>query len=104
MANLTDLLPVLLQKTQEGKVRWEQLATESFLASVGDASFEVAKVKGVTQLSLRNTEGQRLEAVTWNLLRDPADKLLNQLYDEARRGALGVPQAIEAAIKLLEDL
>lgn len=111
------LLLQLLQKSHEGKVKWEK--------TVEDGEFQAAfpgfSVRLSTRpshdtpddidylLSIFNEQGELIEVMSdSDLLHQgqsspPAYKLMAELYGIARRTAMGVEQALDAILEQLEE-
>ena len=95
------LFQTLLNKTEAGKLRWEETASEdTFLAAVkGQQSFELRPVPGSASIHLT--------------VRDAAGKVLfevneggagRELYKFARRLALRIDDKLENSLELLSQL
>ncbi len=102
--SLAPLIPTLLEKTLEGKLEWQQLGVGSYVVRLGDVAFEAANVKGNPTISLLSPDGQRLESESWQTADHPLDSQVRELFDAARRKALGVAAALDSARKLLDEL
>ena len=104
MTTLTDLIPILLQKTEEGKIDWEQLSTTSYFARFGDLTVESSSSKGDTFVALRNEEGTILEGASYGGTQPPIDGFIKRLFDSAKRRALKIDDAINILKDSLEKL
>ena len=105
MSTLSELIPTLLEKTNEGKIEWQQLSAATFVARVGAASLEVGRNRNnVDYLVLRNEVGDALEQTDYNLLPSGLDQQLRALYERAHRKALRLDETIEDLKKRLKEL
>jgi len=105
MAVLVDLIPALLQKTKEGKIEWDSISTESFIARLGENSAEVGYSRqGTAKLSLLDSAGRMLETVNWTELSPPFDKQLDELVEIARRKALRIDETVKDVKGFLDRL
>jgi hypothetical protein len=105
MTDLTDLIPILLQKTMEGKIEWDDISSGSYIARLGENSAEVAHDReGGAKLSLLDTNGRTLETVTWSKLSSPFDEQLNELMGIARRKALRIDETVRDVKGFLDRL
>jgi len=102
--DLKELVPVLVDRTNQGKVQWEALTGSTLVAHVGKTVIELSRERELTTLIVRDDQGRRLEDVSENELDSMFDKLLNKLYDLARRQALRVNETLEALKSDLERL
>lgn len=104
MSGLAELIPVALEKTLAGKLKWTPLSSNVFEATLGDNALRVSEGDPVTSLYLVDKDGTSLEHETWLTLGPPSDRQLEQLLIAARRQALGVDVALDDALKRLIDL
>jgi hypothetical protein len=104
------------EKTSEGQLQWEETEAEgvyqtAFTSYSVQVSLEDSREAQGTDVVLRifNSEGKMIEEV-----RDPdlvgdkydspkAFKEMRELYDTARRYAMGVEQALDQILKDLDD-
>jgi hypothetical protein len=106
MSTLEDLIPTLLEKTQEGKLKWEDLSSGSFLVGLGSNSFELStpKIGGGIRLALLDEGGRRLESVTYADLTHPRDATLAELHEIVRRKALRIDEQLADVKAKLDKL
>ena len=108
MTQLADTLPQILEKTQNGKLAWEELSFgSSFMAKLRTGSLEVlsARSHGVGYvLNLRNEAGQVIESISTDELPPPIADMLHSLYTIVRRQALRVNEALDQLKRELESL
>ena len=119
MAEVTDIITKLLERTNENKVSWQTTADEdTFIAVVGDTSTLVSAYEGRLDLMagkqevrfrILNREGREIERydtsftiLNFERLKD-IDNSLAQLYAKARRFALGVEDQLDELLKALEE-
>lgn len=104
MTTLNELVPVLLQKSREGKIPWEQLSPTSYYVRMNDLIVEVTKVQGGnTSLRLRN-ESSIIESTSYSDAPAPIDNMIVELYDIARRKGLRIDEAITSLKDALDGL
>ena len=105
MAEISDILTELIDRTGRNKVNWQPTSDEqTFLASLGTASVMILEDQaGDAVLRILNLEGQEIERLdsgiegegrTWR-------NELRELYIMAKRVALGVDSQLE---DLLQEL
>ena len=106
MAEVTEILTTLLERTREDKVGWQTTADEStFLAVLGKASVTIEESEYTNKVVLRilNQEGRLIESLAISSESTAAvDDQLTELYTKARRIALGVDSQLEDLLKELE--
>lgn len=102
----------LFQMTQEGKLRWEetgregvyQLAIEEYIVRVSELPGAGPEQPSRYQLVICNAKGSILEEVGNEDLSDrmfESDEFLRDLYQRARRVAMGVDAALDRIIAAL---
>jgi len=104
----------LLAKSRHGKVGWQETADENTFIAIleGKVLFEVSMRDGTIAFVLKNqneTEIFTLTAETpgefTSVENDQNDyPLLHELYESARRTALGIDKALSEAENLLDSL
>jgi hypothetical protein len=100
--NDTDLIAKLLRATQAGKPGWESTSTpDAFAASYGGRwTLAVGKSENESQgstdyyLTISNSQGEEILRI-W----DQPDNQLPKLFEQARRHALKVDEALSDLIK-----
>jgi hypothetical protein len=106
MAEISDILTSLLERSKQDKINWQLTANEFlFLAVLGKTSvtIEELSIERNMILRIRNQEGREIESLsTWPLMIEEQDKQLRELYREARRVALGVESQLDELLKELE--
>ncbi len=109
MAEVTEIVNKLLERTEDGKVSWKTTADENtFAAVVGNMSTLVLGYRDplrrqMVQLRILNNEGREIE--TWDTGRASEPEILEKLVDlyaKARRSALGVDKQLDELLKALE--
>ena len=108
MADISDILSKLLDRSNLGKVNWTATAYEhAFIAVLGKASLMIQQVDDNDDydfvLKIHNQDGQEVEeldsdTVEGRLWRDE----LQKLYAMARRVALGGDSLLEELLKELQ--
>ncbi len=102
--DLKELIPVLLDRINQGKVLWEALSGSSLVTHVGKTGIELSRERAITTLTVRDEEGRRLDTMSDSELSGSFSTLLNALYDLARRKALRVDETLETLKAELERL
>ena len=102
------LIERLLERTKTKALKWEQNPSKNFEASFPNYTVELAACDQIICLQIYNDEGEVLESTTTAQLNGTADlykhaNQLENLYEMARRTALGSDQAVESLIAALED-
>lgn len=106
MAEITDVIAKLIERTDQGKVPWKPAADEqTFIAVIGDASVTVSKDTvlgaGMRVLDKSGREIYALGAIFRQLDGKESGDLL-QLHEKARRYALGVDRQLDELLAELE--
>jgi len=105
MTTLSEMIPVMLLKTEQAKLNWELLGTSSFLTRIGSAVLEIGRRNdGIAFLNLRNADSVVVESVNYNSLPGGLDEKLNVLLDAARRRAYGTDQLLGSLKDQLDKL
>lgn len=107
MSELESLIPVILEKTRQGKLRWEPASTvsDNYIATLEDAALELAADSaGHPRLALLNENGRRLQFVYWGAITSPANEQLVTLYELARRQALRIDSTLQRLSDQLKAL
>lgn len=105
MATIDEVLTKLLERTDEGRVNWKTTADErTFLAAFGNASVTIrGYTDGRPTLSILNNAGVEIETLDGD---EPSGREwhqeLNELYQKARRVALGVDSQLDDLMRALE--
>lgn len=109
MAEITDILTTLLERTRQDKVGWQATADEStFVAVLGKASVAIEDIRydGMIVLRILNQEGIEIESMVGvgasTKTTQEEDEQLKELYSKARRVALSVDSQLEDLMKELE--
>lgn len=111
MAEISEILTTLVDRTNENKVLWQTTTNEdTFVALVGSLSVminPVATNRGGRgwRLEILNNEGRVIE--TLNSLTDDGsiwEEELQELYIKARRVALGTDSQLQGLLDELEEL
>ena len=115
---MADALDALLERTREGKLKWNPTATmDEFVASVGDVSISIREIsQGALfparhRMEIINSEGWAIDSLdsgefpgegNSGTLASPGQTLkLGHLYETARRSRFDVQSTLD---KLVEDL
>ena len=109
MAEITDILTTLLERTRQDKVAWQTTADEStFLVVLGKASMTIHEGLHDDSVILRilNQEGREIESMYSGSDSEQTtaseDRQLQELYTMARRIALGVDSQLDELLKELQ--
>ena len=104
MAEITDVLSKLLERTQEGKVQWQPTSNElTFVAVVGNLSVMILSDAYGVNLRILDKSGNDIETIHSGdqTTTRPDTAQLTQLYVEARRTALNVGSQLDELLKEL---
>lgn len=96
----------LLSLTEQGKLLWQPTAHDrSFACAFADYSVRITEsgfLEPLYRLELSDGVGRPLESVS--SAEEGLDKVLCQLYELARRQALGADKAVEDLLSQLEKI
>lgn len=106
MAETSDILARLLERTNQEKVNWQSTSADDvFIAVLGNSSVRITEFfhDGMhAVLSILNEEGREIENLH-NVSDDEWYEDLRELYQKARRIALGVDSQLDDLLKILES-
>jgi hypothetical protein len=99
MADQSDLVNTILERTREGKLTWEELSLSGFLTRVGQTMIIIDRPRGNELPSIRITDesGKLLEIIEGPVLAGSglgSKELLSEVYELARRQALRVDETL----------
>ena len=107
MTDVRDIIPKLLERTDQAKINWRPTVSEdTFAAVIGNWSVSISlppHIGGRTiNLRIHDNEGQLLE----QLAATPSDALmyprLRRLHEKAKRNALGIDRQLEGLLAELD--
>lgn len=108
MADVTDIIAKLVERTGEGRVVWQTSADEdTFIAGVANTSVSVSAYEdnyGDQRVRFRilNWEGREIELYDTGISADDEIRAtLTQLHSMARRVALGVDSQLDDLLEAL---
>ena len=106
MAEITDVLERLVERTKENKISWKSTPDpQSFVAVIGNNSVMILEDNvGDIVLRVLNEAGEIIETLDTGI--DSGDKLqggMEELHVRARRMALGVDSQLDDLLKALES-
>ena len=102
MAQMTDVLSKLLERTNQGKVMWKATAKEqTFIAVIGNSSVMISREDGAPVLKILDRSGRELAELDSIDARESRENLW-ALHREARHIALGVDRQLDELLKELE--
>ncbi|MFQ6026196.1 MAG: hypothetical protein ACE5Q6_01635 [Dehalococcoidia bacterium] len=104
MAEITDVLTKLLERTNEGKVQWKPTSNErTFAAVVGTLSVMILTDQDGLVLSILDKSGREIERLTNYDFRTPTEveNEMIELYKIARHAALNVGSQLDELLKEL---
>ena len=108
MAEMSDVITKLAERTGEGRIPWKTAVGESsFSARLGNLLVLIsASSSGNIRLSVRNEKGTEVDSVeSFDLdLLPVLSSKLDGLYSSARRMALGTDQTLSELMDLLDDV
>ena len=102
------IVDALLRRAKGGKARWEQDTSTSFISAGADYSIRVGIESGDQfthdqfLIEIFNASGEVIESHTPNFVDELRDEL-SDLYEIARRSALGVDDILDNVLKDLTD-
>jgi hypothetical protein len=102
---LLELASLLFEKTKTGEIAWEKTSfDETFQTSFPKYSVRIQKVKGAPTLFLFNEDGDLIEELSYveAFLSLGSENRLNELFELARRKAMGVDQALDELLRELK--
>lgn len=103
MPALREIVQTILEKTRAGKLLWSELASDVFLANIGDNSVVISGRGNSYDLVFRNSEGHILDEI--DIERPEYYEInLNELYDIVRRQALRVDETLIEMKRNLDKL
>ena len=105
MAEVSDILAKLLERTNQNKVSWQTTVDDdAFIAVLGNASVRIhVDQYSDTILKILNNEGREIEQIDSGVDDGSQWKSeLNALYLKARRIALGVDSELDELLRELE--
>ena len=114
MAEISDILTTLLERTKQDKINWQTTADDyAFLAVFGktsvmireeDSEFDFTVVSKPLVLRILNPEGREIERLSSETLPggNPTVTQLRELYSMARHMALGVDSQLDDLLKELQ--
>ena len=106
MAEITDILTKLLERTNQDKVRWQPTSDEqTFVAVLGNLSVMVLRDSiGDPVLKILNKAGREIEVLDGGVGSGTEWREdLFELHKKARRAALGVDSQLDELLKELES-
>ncbi|HEY2496194.1 MAG TPA: hypothetical protein VGK24_03920 [Candidatus Angelobacter sp.] len=103
----------LLNKSRAGKVGWQETADEATFIAIleGRFAFEISNKRGRYLFAMKNQNETEIFTLTGEepsgittIENDRNYPMLQELYELARRTALGIDQAVSDAENLLDSL
>jgi hypothetical protein len=101
MAGLSELIPTIAAKTEQGKLKWEAVGDSFVVIFDEDVGVRLSKkVSPVTSYTaaLVDKQGNNIEIVRGNT------GILAGLYEAARRNALSIDKKLDVLRKKLDSL
>ena len=104
MAEMTDVIHKLAERTSEGRVPWKTAVGESsFSARLGNLLVLISSDSSSNiRLSVRNEKGAEVDSVESSNLVPGHSVRLNRLYISARRAAMGTDQTLAELLEFLD--
>jgi hypothetical protein len=106
MADPIELVSAVFRRTRERKLEWSPLSMGGFIARIGPNSLVIDRISGTTgyfTLRVTNDKNTVVESIT-NLEISDQDKLLESLYELARRQALRIDETLSNVKDALDKL
>jgi hypothetical protein len=110
------LISKLSERTEEGKLNWEQTESQGiFQASFPGYAIRLRKESSESEynevdfdivLAIFDSQGELIEEVRDTELGEDMERpyfFMSRLYDQARRRAMGVEQALDALLEELDN-
>jgi hypothetical protein len=104
MVQVKELIEATMQKTEEGKLQWTGLGDDFYQASIGENSVTIRNQQGFCVFAIRNSEGTIIDKMEAGVHNTADNRLLQQLFLQARRQALRVDQTLEEIKRTLNNL
>ena len=102
---LEHLLPQLIEKTEQNKLKWEPFANDRYGANLDNLRLVIWEtVARGPEMLLNDNEGHELSRLSRTLLPADAGQQLQDLFDMARRKALRVDEALSTLKDKLDRL
>lgn len=103
MIDLDQILTGLIQRTEEGKLRWSRAAQQDrFITSVDAISVMIFETEGEHGFDILDESGEVVESLRYEDTSEEQDEQLERLYILARRSALNIDSVLEKLGKALE--
>lgn len=104
MIEMDQILEGLVQRTTEGKLKWERaVQADRFVASVGAISIVITEVRhSAYRIEVLNEAGETVEDVEFPNTTDEQNRQLERLFALARRSALNTEATLEKLAKALD--
>lgn len=107
MAETSEILARLLERTNQNKVNWQSTAQDQvFIAVLGNSSVTIREWENFGSqngLQILNDEGRVIEELDSDGVGSSWQLELHELYIKARRIGLGVDSQLEDLLKVLES-
>ncbi|MCK2165159.1 hypothetical protein [Thalassospira xiamenensis] len=117
---LADLALKLSDKTNKGQIEWEETAQKgTYQTEINENSVQISEVEAEDfsnsnyekeyEVSIFNSSGNKVESFRWEDIHQllPGDVhgyiLLQEMYQTARRMALGTEQVLDSILGALDD-
>ena len=106
-SKLAALVMILSEKTKQGKVTWTAAERpKTFQAAFANSAVRISLAGGSYAISVFNEEGTEIETARDFQLENElggAEIVMSDLYDSARRQAMGVDEVLNSLLKELEQ-
>ena len=103
MIDLDQILTGLIQRTEEGKLKWSSTAQQhQFTTSVGAISVVIFETEGEHGLDIIDESDELVESLRYEDTTTEQDEQLERLYILARRSALNIDSVLEKLAQGLE--
>jgi len=99
----------LLERSRKGEVAWQKTVKDTeFIVSFPEYSFVIATIRYSDsepdyELSLTDERGTKIESLVFRNSKEDGYQALEELFQSARRRALGIDRRLEKALKDLEQ-
>ncbi len=109
MPNITEIVPMILERTKEGRLDWAITANvNSFLATLGNQSLKITRTPETLyenegySLVVLNKDGVEIDQTSASI-RSTEGKQLANIFGLARRRALNVEEELDELVKMLSS-
>jgi|SRR5215211_6739899 len=105
MSEIEEITPLVLEKSREEKLKWEDAGEDAFYCNIKDMNLTIERTRSGHALTLRNTDGRVIERTSSAAFQEDAlSEALAEIYELARRKALRVEDTLQRFKDALQGL